>query len=381
MLRRKTLALLLVAALTAGLAGTALAAGQNPVPGPKADHGIPDWAEAEWAFGHMARMRFMNVMKGYEDGKFRPNAAISQAEALVMVIRMLDAEAAAQALSNAPLVFPGANWIWARGYIKYALDRNWITLEDFNPNRAASRLWVATLLVKAFAAGAADAAQLAAALAAFSDIAELTGAEKGFIAVAYARGWILGYPDGTFKPHKPVTRAEMAALLDRGEGILPRAYHGVNAKGLVISVDVPTKSITIVKSGETTAKTYVLAANALISGKGHGQLPLTDVTVLDYVHILLDASGNAVVVTVDNRKVVELTATVVSKTDATSTSLATITLAYGGVTKTFDVSADVLLKKADGSPATWADIVAGVVVEANVKNKTLVVEIQIKPTT
>ena len=32
---------------------------------------------------------------------------------------------------------------------------------------------------------------------------------------AYSSGLINGYPDGTFRPNNPITRAEMAVVLDR----------------------------------------------------------------------------------------------------------------------------------------------------------------------
>ncbi len=370
---KRVLALVLMAALVLGLVSTALAAG-NPNPGKPEDHKFPDWEEAAWAFRHMARMKFMNVMRGYEDGKFKPNGSISQAEALVMAIRMRDAEAAAQALNDTTLVIPGVNRMWAWGYIKYALDHNWITLEDFNPSRTASRLWVAELLVKAFGEATATEAQITAAVAALSDISELTVEEKGFIAVAFAKGWIVGYPDGTFKPHKPVTRAEMASLLDQGVGILPKAYEAANVQGLVVSTTLPNV-INVMKDGETVLTSYVLATNALIIGKGHSEIAFAEIHALDYVRILLDSTGKAVVVTIENKKVVELTATVTTKVAASGSALATVTLSWAGTSTIYNLAADAVLKKADGTAATFADIAGTVVVK--IKDN-VIVELQMK---
>ena len=38
---------------------------------------------------------------------------------------------------------------------------------------------------------------------------------------AAARGWILGYPDGTFRPDNYITRAEAVTLVDRASGRIP----------------------------------------------------------------------------------------------------------------------------------------------------------------
>jgi hypothetical protein len=36
---------------------------------------------------------------------------------------------------------------------------------------------------------------------------------ESIIRQAIAEGWVKGYPDGTFKPDKPMTRAESVALV------------------------------------------------------------------------------------------------------------------------------------------------------------------------
>ena len=38
---------------------------------------------------------------------------------------------------------------------------------------------------------------------------------RSSILKAYASGLVNGYPDGTFKPNNPITRAEMAVILGR----------------------------------------------------------------------------------------------------------------------------------------------------------------------
>ncbi|GLX70144.1 hypothetical protein MU1_44900 [Paenibacillus glycanilyticus] len=43
----------------------------------------------------------------------------------------------------------------------------------------------------------------------------------GAIAKAVQEGWIKGFPDGTFRPEQPVTRAEMAMLIGYADGVLP----------------------------------------------------------------------------------------------------------------------------------------------------------------
>jgi len=47
---------------------------------------------------------------------------------------------------------------------------------------------------------------------AFSD---LSGWMRTYINRAVAEGWVSGYPDGTFRPDQPITRAETAAMINR----------------------------------------------------------------------------------------------------------------------------------------------------------------------
>ena len=39
---------------------------------------------------------------------------------------------------------------------------------------------------------------------------------------AVQQGWIKGFPDGTFKPEKPITREEMASIVGMADGVKPR---------------------------------------------------------------------------------------------------------------------------------------------------------------
>lgn len=54
----------------------------------------------------------------------------------------------------------------------------------------------------------------------FTDVnAKVTG--SGYIAAAAKKGIITGFPDGTFKPNDPVTRAQMAIFIDRAFTLTP----------------------------------------------------------------------------------------------------------------------------------------------------------------
>ncbi|WP_276357007.1 fibronectin type III domain-containing protein [Cohnella caldifontis] len=79
----------------------------------------------------------------------------------------------------------------------------------FKPNASMTRAEMAAILVQAFAD---DATGETKETGTFYDVPAGHWAADA-IRVAAARGLMSGYPDGTFRPDKPITRAEMAALL------------------------------------------------------------------------------------------------------------------------------------------------------------------------
>ena len=105
-----------------------------------------DIKEGDWYYESVEVMTEKNIIKGYEDGSFKPNALISRAEFITMASRF----------------------------------------EQISSNNSKR----------------------------FSDVEESHWAYI-FIESAVAEGWVGGYPDGTFGPDKPITRAEVVTIINR----------------------------------------------------------------------------------------------------------------------------------------------------------------------
>ena len=190
-----------------------------------------DIEEAVWAEEYITKMQAKNVFQGFSDGTFRPNQPVTRVEAIVTAVRLMGLEAEAKAKStDIKLHFKDANLIdkqfaWAKGYVVVALEQGLFdTTEDkIQPEKPASRTWVASLLVKSLGHEAEALTQMTK-IPDFKDADAIRAGAVGYINVAVGKGIISGYPDGTFKPNKNVTRAEMAALLDRtNDGMLENA--------------------------------------------------------------------------------------------------------------------------------------------------------------
>lgn len=185
--------------------------------------------DVEWAQRYIASLASKRVFEGYEDGTFQPRKTISRIEAITAAVRLMglrdQAESADAKAAN--LNFKDADKLkqkypWATGYVSIALQNDLFseTEDMIQPEKEADRLWATTLLVKAMKLQDAAKAKMNAKLP-FRDADKIPAGSVGYVAVAIEKNLIDGYEDNTFRPNKSVSRAELAALLDRTGSQLP----------------------------------------------------------------------------------------------------------------------------------------------------------------
>ncbi len=192
---------------------------------PKQKHGHPfsDVDQAAWALPDVAKMKAICVIKGYEDGTFRPNASIDRQDAVLMTVRLVGLEEEAEKVTDIELPFDDADKIadYAKGAVALAYQEGWLDplfsghkKMKFQPNKSASRLWVTVMLVNALADTGTESAPEYEPLD-FEDSDEVQEGLACYIVKAVELGLIKGFEDGTLQPNKAITRAQMAALLSR----------------------------------------------------------------------------------------------------------------------------------------------------------------------
>ncbi|MCM3628070.1 S8 family serine peptidase [Paenibacillus glycanilyticus] len=86
----------------------------------------------------------------------------------------------------------------------------------FEPNRPITRAEAVAMTIKAYKPIIAGMPREVR----FKDLDDDHWA-YGAIAKAVQKGWIKGFPDGTFRPEQPVTRAEMALIIGYADQVLP----------------------------------------------------------------------------------------------------------------------------------------------------------------
>ena len=159
-------------------------------------------------------------MQGYPDGTFRPGRNMSRAEAVVMFSRLLtevmdlttdyrlncypdvDVTNPWRGADTAPWYANQVCYMYRKGVLAdYSRDSN------FRPNDPVTRAEFATLAAHFDNLVLTDTN-------AFPDVPSSHWAVK-YINSAAAKGWIVGYPDGTFGPENYITRAEVVTLVNR----------------------------------------------------------------------------------------------------------------------------------------------------------------------
>jgi len=139
---KKLIATAVAAAMIFGLVSVAFAA-SSP---------FPDTAGVEQE-AVIAKLKALGLVKGDENGMFRPYSTINRAEFTTLVVRMLGLENVASVI-NTPTVFPDVTeqWSWAYGYINVATSRGLIKgFEDgtFRPGEPVTQAQALTILLRA----------------------------------------------------------------------------------------------------------------------------------------------------------------------------------------------------------------------------------------
>lgn len=233
-------------------------------------------ADVEWAMKYIASLASKRVFEGYEDGSFQPRKPITRIEALTAAVRLmgLREKAESQEEMNSNLNFKDADLIkrqygWATGYVAVAAENDLFLESDdkIQPEKPADRLWATTLLVKALKLDAEAKAKMNEKLT-FRDANQIPAGSVGYVKVALEKGLIDGYEDNTFRPERPVTRAELAALLDRTGEQLPGNGAGEDQTLVTGKLSAaPAGNVLLVeKDGQTVS--VVVDANAFIYRNG-----------------------------------------------------------------------------------------------------------------
>ena len=156
-------------------------------------------------------------VQGYPNGTVKPAGNITRAETAAILFRLMDEGSRKTYYSTTSGFRDVASGSWYNTYVATLNNAGVITDSSngyFRPNEAITRAELAAMLAKfSETTGAANY---------FNDVSAKYWAANA-IAICAKLGWINGYPDGTFRPDKNVTRAELMAMINRATGRAPKS--------------------------------------------------------------------------------------------------------------------------------------------------------------
>lgn len=162
--------------------------------------------KGHWAEAGIQALVKADVIDGYQDGSFQPEAAVTRAEFVSMIVRAFHLTATGGA------GFSDTGSHWAKDAIAIASALGIVVgYEDgtFGPYDNITREQMAAILARA-----AHLVSVNSGLD-YKDSGDVSAWAQGLLAVLTAKGVLNGYEDGTLKPKAFSTRAEAAVIIIR----------------------------------------------------------------------------------------------------------------------------------------------------------------------
>lgn len=223
----------------------------------------------QWASDALERWNSAGIIQGYEDGSMRPDRQIRAIEFAVMMNRLFGFQEPA----GEETAGQSGKEAWYAKDLSLALQEGYLQLPETGETGKSAeaeltRGEAARSLGRLFGLGEDGPVKPGV----FGDVASLDQETQRAIAALASGGYINGYPDGSFKPNRTITRAEMAVILDR----LLAAYiseSGSKTIGTISGNALLNRADTVLRQGTVSGNLY------LTEGIGSGKAGLDRVNV------------------------------------------------------------------------------------------------------
>lgn len=328
-----------------------------------------------WAEGEIAAWTGQGIIGGYPDGTFQPNRQITRAEFTKILNSALGYQE--QAAINFSDVKKG-DWFYGEiaqavkaGYIKGYADGT------VKPNDPISRQEAAVIISRIMWLKG-NAAQTQG----FTDGSRIPSWSKGAVGAVAGAAYMGGYPDKSFQPVKPISRAEALVTLNR---VVGTRYHEAGSFGpgsgkqtiegnvTVCAKDIKLQNLVIkggllitagVGDGDVTIQDTVIEGTTVINGGGENSVIFINTTGKDVV--VYKADGKIRIVTQGDSgfgQVVMNSGGNLSEEDLTGAGFETVstvcpgeTVSLNGNFESVSLEANVSLKVADNTTISSLEV-------------------------
>ncbi|MBQ9267858.1 MAG: S-layer homology domain-containing protein [Clostridia bacterium] len=199
-----------------------------------------DVSSSHWASKSITRLSAEEIINGDGNGNYRPEDEVSRAEFVTMLMRVFEPEAKAN-LSSYKDVDSNA---WYYDYIAKAVAMPAITGDSessMRPEDSISRQEAMVVINRIMELVASDEANLER----FSDYNTIASWAKDAVTALTEGGYVNGYEDGTVRPTRYITRAEVAKLLDEAIAMIITDAGEYDLKGYTGIVVVKAKNVSL----------------------------------------------------------------------------------------------------------------------------------------
>ncbi|WP_017719225.1 S-layer homology domain-containing protein [Kamptonema formosum] len=194
-----------------------------------------DVPASHWAKDFIAELAAQEIIKGFLDGNFQPDAPVTRAEFAAMIRRAFKPILSRQAVAFKDV--PASHWAFSA--IRDAYEMGFFQGDTFNPDKKLDRLEVLVELARGLnysPKGSTDTV-----LKVYSDAGAIPGDVRSWVAAATERSMVVNYPNrGALNPKQVATRAEVAAFL----------YQALATTGSVAAISSPYVVSSAGKAGE-----------------------------------------------------------------------------------------------------------------------------------
>ncbi len=177
---------------------------------------FPDVSDKYWAYKYIVWAKNKGITTGYPDGTYKPENPVKRGEMAAFIIRALEGEPQPGSYNTTPYFSDVHPDHWAFKYVQRMKEKNiasgYSGTTLYGVEDLVTREQMAKMLVMALVGEPPD--DYCSDGPPFPDV-DPSGWSCEYIKKLKELGITKGYPDGTYRPKNPVTRAEMATFLFR----------------------------------------------------------------------------------------------------------------------------------------------------------------------
>ncbi|WP_392481642.1 S-layer homology domain-containing protein [Nostoc sp. C110] len=173
--------------------------------------GFSDVSTDYWAKDFIAELASMEILEGFPDGTFRPDAPVTRAQFAAMLRKAFAKGKIRQAIAFKDV----STQYWAYNAISEVYQMGFLNAvigKDFNPSQSLSRLDILVALAQGLnykSSGSTDTI-----LSVYSDATSIRSEYRSLIAALTQRGIVVNYPNvNLLNVERVATRSEVSALL------------------------------------------------------------------------------------------------------------------------------------------------------------------------